>query len=78
MEFFGYTKASAPADECHPVGLTGVTISASPVEITAIAQFLPHCAKEIEALGEGVEHEHFACEREGDPPLLVFNPGAGE
>lgn len=29
-------------------------------------------------MGEGVEHEHFACEREGDPRLLVFNPGAGE
>jgi len=76
MEFFGYTENLQQAENPAPAKLPEVTISASPSELRAIAQFLIEAADNIETQGAGFEHEHFPRNKEADPELVVFNPEA--
>ncbi|ROT95763.1 hypothetical protein EB809_18745 [Marinobacter sp. R17] len=76
MEFFGYTEELQQAKHPAPSKLPEVTISASPSELRAVAQFLIEAADSIEAQGAGFEHEHFPRNTESDPDLVVFNAEA--
>ncbi|MBU84283.1 hypothetical protein [Alcanivorax sp.] len=76
MEFFGYTEELLQVDSPQPAKLPEVTISASPSELRAIANFLLASADDMETEGSKFEHEHFEFDPVDNPALVVSNPDA--
>lgn len=56
MRFYGYVEGS---EDNSPAQLEEVTLSADPVTLRRMAEFLSHVAETIEKHGERFGHEHF-------------------
>jgi len=60
MKLYGYAETDLPPEEVTPSSLAEVTLCASPDELRAMANFLNHCAEEMEGMGEGYDHVHLS------------------
>ena len=77
IKFYGYPDKKPSSEQCGPLTLREVTLSASPAELRRIANFLIRAAGEIEQHGAEWEHEHLCdCEHGFDdaPSFVIFNP----
>ncbi len=75
MKIYGYTKNTLRK---NPSELSEATLSANPVELRELADFLEKCATEIEQQGSNWEHEHFRSDDNNldTLSLIIFNSGA--
>ena len=60
MKLSGYAETELPPDEIIPASLAEVTLGAYSEELRAIAEFLTHCAAEMDRMGAGYDHIHLS------------------
>lgn len=74
MHIYGYETTDQPIDTIIPASLAEVTLNATPEELRAIAEFLLHCADEMDRMGKEFDHIHLADRKrefETSPHLVV-------
>ena len=60
MKLYGYADYGLPPDEIVPSALAEVTLCATPAELRRMAEFLNHCALEMDRMGDSFGHLHLA------------------
>ena len=77
MKLSGYSDIEIPIEEIVHVTLAEVTLYATPVELRSMAEFLVHCANEMERMGNSYDHLHLSDrlkEFRHSPHLVVTTP----
>lgn len=60
MQIYGYENTDQPIDAIAPASLAEITLNATPGELRAIAEFLLHCADEMDRMGPAFDHIHLS------------------
>jgi hypothetical protein len=60
MKLSGHSDHSGEDDSIVPVALAEITLSATPQELRAMAEFLADCANEMDAMGAVYDHIHLS------------------
>ena len=60
MHIYGYENTARPIDTIIPASLAEITLNATPKELRAIAEFLLHCADEMDRMGNEFDHIHLS------------------
>ena len=75
MRLFGYSNDRPAGESVVPASLAEVTVTASPAELRQMAEFLAHCADEMERMGDEFGHLHLSDRIrsfESSPHFVVF------
>jgi hypothetical protein len=60
MLLYGYSEQDRESESVVPSKLAEVTLCASQWELRSIAQFLEHCASEMDRMGAVYDHIHLS------------------
>jgi hypothetical protein len=60
MLLFGYSEHDRESESVVPSKLAEITVCATQQELRSIAQFLEHCASEMDRMGATYDHIHLS------------------
>ena len=60
MKISGYSDEGLPIEQITHLDLAEITLSATPGELRRMAEFLSHCASEMDRMGATYDHIHLS------------------